>query len=369
MNVLILTPLYPPAVGGAATYFGDVVPLLAQFSDIGNLIVLTEKLPGQPRETVTGKLKIFRYLPARVSQPQKSWMRHVSSYILTQLWFVIYLPALLRRHDIGLLHFHTRYRGRLFFGTLRRCHIPIVADLRDKMAVPQQLAKVASRLMCCGESVWQFATDGGFPKHKTALIPIPFQPPPRLDRKIVHEIVQGYKVDQSPYVLFVGDITHNKGVWDLLDAFQNRDASLPDMQLVLAGINREGPHFLQRLQQIPDVTYLGHVSRSDVLALMQGAEIVALPSRSEGLPRVILEALAMGTKVICPPDIPEFERYLAPYALSEVSAGSILTLICQVWYAKEVPSYPFSTHQITQIVDQIMTVYRDLSKNQTSFLA
>jgi len=66
MHILIITALYPPAVGGAATYFGDVVPRLAQRDEIERLTVLTERMPGQPRTLVQGKLRLLRYLPARV---------------------------------------------------------------------------------------------------------------------------------------------------------------------------------------------------------------------------------------------------------------------------------------------------------------
>ena len=50
---------------------------------------------------------------------------------------------------------------------------------------------------------------------------------------------------------------------------------------------------------------------------------MVLPSRSEGLPTVVLEAVALGSKVICPPGIPEFDEHMPHFVLSEVSADAI----------------------------------------------
>ena len=177
MRPMIITPLYPPAVGGAATYFGDIVPQLIQRDEIEQLTVLTEDMPGQPREWSEGKLRLLRYLPCRVSLPQRRWLGHAVIYLLTQVWFAIRLPRLVQHHRVDLIHFHTRYRGRLLYTVLRRSRVPVIADLRDKMADPARLLDVADRLLCCGEGVKRFAVGGGFPAERTILISIPFTPP------------------------------------------------------------------------------------------------------------------------------------------------------------------------------------------------
>ena len=69
MHPMIVTALYPPAVGGAATHFGDIVPELIQRDSVEKLILLTEHMPGQPRERTEGRLQLLRYLPTRVSLP------------------------------------------------------------------------------------------------------------------------------------------------------------------------------------------------------------------------------------------------------------------------------------------------------------
>jgi len=86
MRPLIITPLYLPAVGGAATYFGSIVPDLAARPEIGGLTVVTERLPGEPAERTAGKLKlhILRQLP-RHESPRYSLEPHRPERVVSDL--------------------------------------------------------------------------------------------------------------------------------------------------------------------------------------------------------------------------------------------------------------------------------------------
>jgi glycosyltransferase involved in cell wall biosynthesis len=354
---MMITALYPPAVGGAATYFGDIAPELAQRDELERLTVLTERMPGQPRTLIQGKLRLLRYLPTRVGLTQHRWLAHAVTYVLTQLWFVARLPGLVHRYGVDLIHFHTRYRGRLFYAALRRSDVPVLADLRDKMTDPARLVGVADWLLCCGEGVQRFAIEGGFPAERTVLIPIPLAPPEIPSLEMVSDVRRRYGLGDGSYLLFVGDITCNKGVYDLLEAYRRWRLGHPQVQLVFAGPNREGERFLSQARQTAGVIYLGRVPHWDALALMRGAKIVALPSRSEGLPRVILEAVALGTRVVCPPGIPEFERHLSHFVLPGVSAEAIMETLDRVWSLKSPPSYPLSEHSVDRVVEKLAEVY------------
>jgi glycosyltransferase involved in cell wall biosynthesis len=360
MRVLLLTALYPPAIGGAATYFGTIVDHLACCKDIESIDILTERMPGEPQTFVRKKVRIRRWLPNRVSAGQKPLSIHVVTYVLTQLWFVLRFSRLIRRCEIDVIHFHTRYRGYLFHRALRRVDVPVVADLRDKMADPVWLARVADWLLCCGEAVWRFAVEGGFPGERATLIPNAFEPPRVPSPSLVSDACQRYGLKGGPYLLFVGDITHNKGVYDLLEAYQRWKPGHPEVQLVFAGINREGERFLSQVRRTAGATYVGYVPHQDVLTLMRGAKIVTLPSRSEGLPTVILEAIALGTKVVCPPGIPEFERHLPQFVLPEVSVNAIVETLSAVWQSDSLPLYPFDEHRVHRVIEALAGVYSGL---------
>jgi glycosyltransferase involved in cell wall biosynthesis len=362
MKPLIITALYPPATGGAATYFGDVVPQLARREQIEHVVVLTERMPGHPRQLAQGRLEVLRYLPTRTSRPQRRWLLHAISYLFTQIWFAMYLRRLVQRQGIDLVHFHTRYRGRLFYAALRRSSAPVLADLRDKMSLTAQFVGVADRVLCCGEGVRRFSVAGGFPAEHTTLIPIPFRRPTVPARELVVGTCRQYGLGGEPYILFVGDITFNKGVYDLLEAFRQWSPEHPNVRLIFVGYNREGDRFVSQAHRSRGVLYLGQVPHEEALILMRGAEIVALPSRSEGLPRVILEAVALGTKVICPPGIPEFEEYLPRFVLHQVDADAIVSTLRAVWSYSGLPSYPLSRHSVNRVVEGLVSVYGELTE-------
>ena len=110
-------------------------------------------------------------------------------------------------------------------------------------------------------------------------------------------------------LLFVGNLLERKGVADLLRAFASPALQGRDMELTMAG---GGPVDLYRAMAaqlgIADrVTFTGWVSQDDARVLMVNADALVLPAYDEGLPLVILEALASGTPVICTPvgSIPE----------------------------------------------------------------
>ena len=357
MRLMLITALYPPAIGGAATYFGGIAPQLAQRDDIEQVVVLTERMPNEPHTWSQGGLKVLRYLPTRVSLPQRPWLIHTVTYLLTQAWFTMRLPGLVQHHGASLVHFHTRYRGRLFYASMRRSGVPVIADLRDKMTDPATLIDVADRLLCCAEGVRQFAVGGGYPAGGIESIPIPFALPGVPSPEQVSDVQRRYGLDEEPYLLFIGDITRNKGVYDLLEAYERWRPPHRKVNLVFAGTNREGEHFLREVQRTTNVIYLGHVPHGDALALVRGAEILVLPSRSEGLPRVILEAVALGTKVICPPGIPEFEQHLSEYVLPEVTPDCIVRMLKIVWDCAGSPSYPFAKHRLRSVVGDLAGVY------------
>lgn len=361
MRILMITPLYPPAVGGAATYFGEVAPELSQREEVSGVTILTERVPGRSQQAQDAGVRVLRCLPARIAGVQRQWPVHAASYLLTQLWFALRLPCVARRCKADLVHFHTRYRGPLFRDALRRCRLPVIADLHDKMSHPEALAHVADRLLCCGQGVQEFAVAGGFPRARTELVPLPFTPPVAASPQAVLEVRERHGLGNARYLLFVGDITRNKGVYELLEAHRQWRMRQLEVALVLAGPNREGSRFLERLRRAEGAVYLGPVPHHDVLALMQGAEVVLLPSRSEGLPRVILEAVALGRRVVCPPGVPEFEHHLPEYALPDVSTEAILHVLENIWGRGDTPQYPFATHQVDHAVDKMVSVYADVT--------
>jgi glycosyltransferase involved in cell wall biosynthesis len=96
-----------------------------------------------------------------------------------------------------------------------------------------------------------------------------------------------------------------KGIDVLFVAFLAMRTGNPELsartRLLIAG---EGPERSWLVPRSADaylggsVKLLGHVGREKVALLMNAADVLALPSRNEGCPNVVLEALCCGTPVV-----------------------------------------------------------------------
>ena len=99
----------------------------------------------------------------------------------------------------------------------------------------------------------------------------------------------------APLVLFVGRLDRQKAPEVLREAFGRIAADFPAAHLVYAG---DGP-LAERLRGGPHADRLHLLGRrDDVPALLKRATLVALPSRWEGMPNVVLEAMAAGRPVV-----------------------------------------------------------------------
>lgn len=97
-------------------------------------------------------------------------------------------------------------------------------------------------------------------------------------------------------LLYVGRLTANKGVNVLLQAL--RDRSLPmGTEVVLVGAGPEAPRLHALAQGLP-VRFVGEVSESDLFAWYASADAFVFPTRYEGMPTVVLEAMAAGLPII-----------------------------------------------------------------------
>lgn len=101
-------------------------------------------------------------------------------------------------------------------------------------------------------------------------------------------------------ILFVGRLTHAKGVDILLKAVKVlKDKYGKNLKIAIVG---DGPlkenlnNLAGELGVIKEVKFLG--VRKDIGKLMESSNIFILPSRWEGLPMVVLEAMSRGMSII-----------------------------------------------------------------------
>ncbi len=99
--------------------------------------------------------------------------------------------------------------------------------------------------------------------------------------------------------LFVGRLSRDKGVFDLIQAFEELAITLGDIELWVVGPNEEG--LLSSLQESAvhckaPIRWLGPTNSPEVF--MAAADVLLLPSYREGFGSVIIEAAACGIPAI-----------------------------------------------------------------------
>jgi len=132
------------------------------------------------------------------------------------------------------------------------------------------------------------------------------------DKKLIDSVKTKLNISK-PFLFYLGNAYPHKNLENLILAFEllNKDSSL---QLVLAG---KEDYFYQRLKEtygnLKNVIFGGFVTDEEASALYTSCEAFVYPSISEGFGIQILEALKVGSKVICS-DNSSFPEIASKYA-------------------------------------------------------
>jgi len=124
------------------------------------------------------------------------------------------------------------------------------------------------------------------------------------DIEVFHNAGSSVRHKTERFILYVGVLISLKGVHFLLESFARIANEMKDTKLVLIGKANDGGYaetlmkLTARLGLDQRVTFMGAMLQSEVAEFMARAQVLVLPSLSEGLGRVLLEAMACGTPVI-----------------------------------------------------------------------
>ncbi|WP_373355177.1 glycosyltransferase [Pseudoroseicyclus sp. CXY001] len=151
----------------------------------------------------------------------------------------------------------------------------------DRWALPEKIAR--ARFVAC---ISAFA-------RSQAMLLSPEAAWPKLH--IVHCGVEPGRYRPGPRtgtrLLFVGRLAAAKGLPVLLEAFEQALRTRPDLHLTLIGDGPDRAALEARARGLP-VTFTGALSQGDVAEALSTADLFVLPSFAEGLPVVLMEALA-----------------------------------------------------------------------------
>lgn len=117
-------------------------------------------------------------------------------------------------------------------------------------------------------------------------------------------------------ILFMAWLVKEKGIWELLEAFHRLVKLYPQTQLLIAGKGPEWEEiqlFILKHNLQSQIRLKGWVKEKEKTSLFSEADIFVLPSWYEGLPNVLLEAMAsskacIATRVGAIPDVIRDEK-------------------------------------------------------------
>ena len=115
-------------------------------------------------------------------------------------------------------------------------------------------------------------------------------------------VLPGAKVnDGKIHFLFLGEIGHRKGVFDIIRAISNHKEALAGKIELRIGGNKNEELLLSEIREhgLEDIVkFEGWVGGEKKLQLLNWSDIFILPSFNEGLPISILEAMSYGQPII-----------------------------------------------------------------------
>ena len=104
--------------------------------------------------------------------------------------------------------------------------------------------------------------------------------------------------EAAPVFLFVGRLEPDKGVMDLLEAFDDVTRRHGDSRLVMVGDGTLGDEVNDAARRNPAIVAAGRLAGEELWATYAAADVLVLPSRFEPWGLVVNEAMAFGLAVV-----------------------------------------------------------------------
>ncbi len=131
-----------------------------------------------------------------------------------------------------------------------------------------------------------------------------FNPVTLSGRRTAMRDALGLSPDQ-PVACIIGRLVREKGYFELIDAFSSVVREMPEARLIVVGGALESDHddaereILRRVSERALDGVIKFLSfRDDIEEILCASDVFVLPSLREGMPRSILEAMAMGLPVV-----------------------------------------------------------------------
>jgi glycosyltransferase involved in cell wall biosynthesis len=301
MRILVLNHEFPPIGGGGGRVAKDICRELSKWGY--EIKVLTAHIKGLPREEERDGYQVIR-LPSLRNQPYKASFLSMTAYVLAGLWTG---HRLVRSFKPEVIHAHFAVpAGALAWVLSRMTGIPYVltVHLGDVPGgVPEKTGgwfrwihpftraiwRDANRIVAVSEFTRQLALKKYDVKIQVISNGVDLS---TMQPNIIH-------LNQPPRIVFAGRFMAQKNPLQLVQTLKGLKQF--QWQCVMIG---DGPLMqdIKRAVAESDLEdrfqFTGWIDPQDVLNWFDRSDILFMPSRSEGLPVVGVQALAKGLAII-----------------------------------------------------------------------
>jgi glycosyltransferase involved in cell wall biosynthesis len=189
------------------------------------------------------------------------------------------IPSLYTPNAIGSMNPMLNPVGRALVGSIERT-----------------LARIPGVIIAVSEEEYTHLRQIGVPERKLALVPNAI-PEPVLPAKREARAELGLPADAT-IIGFVGRLAPQKAPEILLQAFAVASAAHPDAHLAIVGTGGLEPQLRQQAASLAIEDRVVWLGERDGQRAMAAFDVFVLPSRYEGFPYVLLEALAAGLPIV-----------------------------------------------------------------------
>ena len=330
MKVLVLTNMYPRHMGG--TFVHEQTRHLMNAGCEPRVIAPAAFYPRALAKKNASRWSPYTRIPAReiidaipVYYPKYfrlpgKWFHPMACY--TQYFGLKNTAeAIIREFGPDLVHAHGATPAGYIGLLLRKRHgLPLVCSLRGSdinvypgygrlsLRMTQRVIAGADRLISVSSALKMAANSIARPKAEIRTVyngcdhdSFVYRPEDRRAMRARLGIP-----DASKVLLFVGSISRDKGIFELMEAFRLINSGGAEAHMLVAGDGPEAPAVAaaskskNKNKKGPqaNVHLLGSLSRREISAVMSAADVFVLPTHYEGLPNVVLEAMACRLPVV-----------------------------------------------------------------------
>ena len=307
MRILVVNYEFPPLGGGAGNVSAYIARHIA--SQGVQVAVLTSHFKGLPRQQVIDGYKVHR-VPVLRRHIYKCSIYEMFSFVANSI-----IPGwrLARQFRPDLVHIHSGFpTGPLGYWLKMTLGIPYIMTLHggevpgflpDEVGTLQEILAPATRIVWSAASTVIAVSEGLRDLSLLAIPAVDIQVIPNgVDCQYFFPLPTCRERSGPLRLLFVGRVVRQKGLSYLLDALATmKTQGAADWRWKIVGDGPMRPHLEAQATQrgIAElVEFTGWLPFEQIPVEMRSADLFVLPSIVEGMPLVLLQAMACGLPII-----------------------------------------------------------------------